>query len=178
MNGALVDAGISTPKEWTRAALTRNGFAGWIRWSDCPAGLSAIDRASGGVYLIFRDVQLEPAFLERSPAGVFRGDPTVIRAALDANWVPQASVVYIGKAAHCRLRTRLEEFIDFGRGGKRRHWGGRLIWQLEGAEDLLVAWRVLAHLARPEEEEVRLIAAFKSAYGKRPFANNPDRLGD
>ncbi len=67
----------------------------------------------------------------------FRGDPSVPRDALDANWVPEAKVVYIGKAKHGRLRERLSEFVSFGRGGKHRHWGGRLIWQLDLAEEVL-----------------------------------------
>jgi hypothetical protein len=133
--------------------------------------------SDGGVYVIFRSDPIAPAYLDRSPAGSFRGDPTVDQAVLDANWVSSARVVYIGKADHGRLRTRLREFIDFGRGGKHRHWGGRLIWQLDRAEDLLVAWRVLPKTIGPKDEEERMIAAFKLAYGKRPFANNPDRMG-
>jgi hypothetical protein len=85
--------------------------------------------------------------------------------------------VYIGKAKHDRLRTRLKEFIDFGRGGKRRHWGGRLIWQLDASEELLVAWRVLLREITPESVEAQMIAAFRADYGKAPFANDPHRLG-
>ena len=168
---------MSTQDEWNREALVRRGFVGWIPWSECPSGLDVIDGSHGGVYVIFRNGLRPPTYLDRSPAGSFRGDPTVDRSVLDANWVPSARVVYIGKADHGRLRTRLKEFIDFGRGGKCRHWGGRLIWQLERAADLLVAWRVLPKIAIPKDEENRMIAAFKLAYGKRPFANNPDRMG-
>ena len=63
--------------------------------------------------------------------------------ALGANWVPGAHVLNIGKANHGRLRARLREYIGFGRGGRSRHSGGRLIWQLADSEDLLVAWRLL-----------------------------------
>lgn len=167
----------SSPHDWTRESLVARGFVGWIPWSNCPSGLDAIDRSAGGVYVITRDGKIEPVYLDRSPAGTFRGNPTVDRAALDANWVPSAPVVYIGKADHGRLQTRLKEFVDFGRGGKRRHWGGRLIWQLEKSDDLLVAWRVLPKTAVPKDEEDNMIDAFKLAYGKRPFANNPDRMG-
>jgi hypothetical protein len=85
--------------------------------------------------------------------------------------------VYIGKANHARLRTRLQEYVDFGRGGKKRHWGGRLIWQLAEAQDLLVAWRVVADTESPLAEERRLIAAFRTDHCKPPFANNPHQLG-
>jgi hypothetical protein len=169
--------GIGGVGDWDRDALTGRGFAGWIPVSTCPLGLSRIERTHGGVYVVYREGPVEPAYLERSPAGQLRGDPTVDRKALDANWVRGARVMYVGKADHGRLRTRLAEFIDFGRGGKRRHWGGRLIWQLQHSEDLLIAWRVLPTSVSPKEEEDRMLDAFKRTYGKRPFANNPDRRG-
>lgn len=118
-----------------------------------------------------------PTYLDESPAGTFRGDPSVSREALDANWVPGAQIVYIGKANQGRLRKRLEEFIDFGRGGKTRHWGGRLIWQLELSGELLVAWRVLPPEIVPKSVESAMLAAFRADYGKAPFANDPHRLG-
>jgi hypothetical protein len=95
----------------------------------------------------------------------------------DANWVPGASVVYIGKAKHGRLRKRLEEFVRFGRGGKDRHWGGRLIWQLDKSEELLVAWRVLPTDLDPVAIEKEMLSAFRADYGKPPFANEPHRPG-
>lgn len=164
-------------KDWTREALQQAGFVGWVPWSSCPASLSVIDPTLGGVYVIHRTGALEPAYLDQSPAGRFRGDPSVQRDALDANWVPGASVVYIGKAKHGRLRKRLQEFVGFGRGGARRHWGGRLVWQLDLSEDLLVAWKVLGKDFDPGAVEAEMIAAFRDHYGKPPFANNPDRLG-
>ncbi len=162
---------------WTPAALAARGFQGWVRWSDCPSALRVIPREAGGVYVVCRDGIIEPDYLDTSPAGTFRGDPTVPREALEANWVPDAHVLYIGKANHGRLRTRLTEYVDFGRGGRRRHWGGRLIWQLASADGLQVAWRVLPIDADPLAEEATMIASFIDAYGKPPFANRPDRLG-
>jgi len=85
--------------------------------------------------------------------------------------------VYIGKANHGRLRKRLQEFVDFGRGGKRRHWGGRLIWQLDLSGELLVAWRVVPRETVPKSVESQMIAAFRADWGKAPFANEPHRLG-
>lgn len=85
--------------------------------------------------------------------------------------------MYIGKANHGRLRKRLEEFVDFGRGGKRRHWGGRLIWQLDMSGEVLVAWRVLPRKIVPKTVESQMIATFRADWGKAPFANDPHRLG-
>jgi hypothetical protein len=165
-------------RDWERTALERAGFVGWVSWSACPAALGVIDKSSGGVYLTYRTGSLAPAYLDRSPAGRFRGDPSVTTETLEANWVRGARVVYIGKGNHGRLRTRLEEFIDFGRGGRKRHAGGRLIWQLQRSEALLVAWKPLPLDVVPREVEKRMIAAFRVDYSKPPFANDPHLLGE
>jgi hypothetical protein len=157
--------------------LTQAGFVGWQPWSACPAALDVIDSQAGGIYVVYHSGLAPPTYLDRSPAGTFRGDPSVPRQALDANWVPGARVVYIGKANHGRLRKRLEEFADFGRGGTRRHWGGRLIWQLDLSGELLVAWQVLPREIVAKSVESQMIATFRADWGKAPFANDPHRLG-
>ena len=163
---------------WTQDSLRHAGFIGWVPWSQCPEALTAIPSTAGGVYVISRIDASPPSFLECSAAGRFKGiDPTVALDSLEANWVLGASVVYIGKANHGRLRRRLEEFVGFGRGRPIGHRGGRLIWQLADAEDLLVAWRIMPLDAEPLREETRLRNLFRSAHGKPPFANDPHRLG-
>lgn len=109
--------------QFTRPVLAAAGFVGWspfpaIRESACPS--------SGGVYVITYSCSEPPTFAEHSCGGWFKGkDPTVSLAALGANWVDDAEVVYIGKAD--RLKRRLTQFADFGAGKPIGHWGGRLI---------------------------------------------------
>lgn len=156
----------------TRPSLEADGFVGWvpfaaIRASGCPS--------SGGVYVITYSGSNPATFAERSCGGWFKGkDPTVPREALDANWVDGAEVVYIGKADE--LKRRLTQFADFGTGKAIGHWGGRLIWQLPSIDQLLVAWKETPGRV-PVEVEAELIASFRQAYGKPPFANDPHRLG-
>ena len=115
------------------------------------------------------------SFSDRSCGGWFKGnDPTVRQDALIANWVDDAEVIYIGKAD--QLKRRLTQFADFGAGKPIGHWGGRLIWQLANVEALRVAWKETPGRV-PVEVEAELIAQFKLAHGKPPFANNPHRLG-
>ncbi|HEY0626135.1 MAG TPA: GIY-YIG nuclease family protein [Allosphingosinicella sp.] len=129
--------------------------------------------STGGVYVITYNGPA--AFVERSCGGWFKGkDPTVPRSALLANWVEGAEVVYIGKAD--QLRRRLTQFADFGEGKPIGHWGGRLIWRLPSVEALRVAWKETPGRV-PVEVESELIAAFRQAHGKPPFANDPHRLG-
>lgn len=62
--------------------------------------------------------------------------------------------------------------IRFGSGEAVGHWGGRYIWQLEDADQLLFCWKAYADA---EQLEKALIAAFKKCHdGKRPFANLKD----
>lgn len=62
----------------------------------------------------------------------------------------------------------------FGQGKPVSHWGGRLIWQLEDAKDLIVCWKVLEK-EEPRNVEKEMIQEFKEQHkGKRPFANLQD----
>jgi hypothetical protein len=157
---------------FTRNGLKAIGFVGWvpflaIRASACPS--------SGGVYVITYNGGNPVRYPERSCGGWFKGkDPTVAGEALAANWVNGAEVVYIGKAD--QLKRRLTQFADFGAGKAIGHWGGRLIWQLPSIDQLLVAWKETPGRV-PIEVEAELIASFREAYGKPPFANDPHRLG-
>lgn len=128
-----------------------------------------------GVYLILRASQEPPAFLARSTGGHFKGkDPTVTIPRLQNEWVPAVDILYIGKAGTdsggVHLRTRLKQYLEFGRGLPKAHWGGRLIWQLRDAPELVVAWRETPGES-PRDVERRMIAEFESAHGRLPFAN-------
>jgi hypothetical protein len=128
-----------------------------------------------GVYMILRPLQYAPKFLHESPAGRFKGrDPSVSESMLRKNWVDGAYVLYVGKAgqdgARATLRSRLRCYLDHGLGKAVAHWGGRLVWQLDRAEQLLVAWRAEPN-RRPFDVEQGMIDHFASQYGKKPFAN-------
>jgi hypothetical protein len=48
------------------------------------------------------------------------------------------------------------------------HWGGRLLWQVEGCQSLLVAWKEDPEAGDLEDD---LLAEFIAEYHKLPFAN-------
>lgn len=92
------------------------------------------------VYLVIYDGPQPFTFRDTSPAGWHKGkDPTVLIAALTANWVNDAEVVYIGKGD--QLRRRIIQFARFGAGRNSGHAGGRLIWQLPRPDMLKIAWK-------------------------------------
>ena len=69
------------------------------------------------------------------------------------------------------LRSRILQYLKFGQGKPVGHKGGRYIWQLSDAEELLFCWKPLP-TDEPEDVESMLISEFKHQYaGKRPFAN-------
>ena len=159
--------------KFARDALVKDGFEGWVTFE----ALRSTDPCPevGGVYVVARADASSPTFVDQSCGGWFKDrDPTVSVCELEANWVSDAEIVYIGKANN--IRRRLKEFAKFGAGHKIGHWGGRLIWQLEESARLVVAWKPTPDID-PLAYEARLIAEFRAAYGKPPFANDPHRLG-
>lgn len=145
-------------------ALARDGFRGFVPWK------ALQDKAlpsAPGVYMVLCDSADPGTFLDASPAGWFKGkNPTVDPETLSKKWVESAAVVYIGKATD--LRKRLRQFSRHGHGKPEGHWGGRYIWQLADAADLLVVWK---EVPDPREEERRLLADFRREYDRIPFAN-------
>jgi len=135
-------------------------------------GCSAIPNVSG-VYLICRPNETSPVFLDESSAGVFKSkNPSIPVHELREKWISDALVIYIGKASgsslRSTLRARVSTYLRHGRGFGAAHWGGRAIWQLQDSSKLLLAW-----METPDARgvEKRLIAEFRSQYGKWPFAN-------
>lgn len=160
---------------FSRAALTGAGYSGWCNRLALRPGGGRKPDAGPGTYVVLRADDDAPVFLDTSPAWTKHGGP-VDRAALEANWVDGAHVVYIGKAND--LSVRVPAMAAFGAGKKVPHGGGRLVWQLEKAPELLFAWRPLRDgFATARDDERAMIENFRAAYGKPPFANDPDRLG-
>jgi len=118
-------------------------------------------------------------FRNTGPVGRRNGrDPSVPVETLEEAWIEGAQVLYIGKARpgaadNRGLRARLAEYRRHGLGQGAPHWGGRFIWQLTDADDLVVAWLPTPG-AEPEAAERALIAGFRRDFGGRPFANRND----
>jgi hypothetical protein len=148
--------------------LRRRGFVGFVPMSAFGGNPLQVPRQSG-VYAVVREATDAPRFLECSGASWFNGqDPTVPVEALTAKWVTGVQTLYFGDATW--LRRRVGELVEFSRprGKSIAHWGGRYLWQLEGCEALLVAWKVEPYSTALEYD---LLEEFKGEYVKLPFAN-------
>lgn len=155
--------------------LRRNGFSGFVSVAALRQNLTQIPDIRG-VYMVVRKIGSRPQFRATGSGGHYKGtDPNVPIEKLRRNWVEETCVLYIGKAgdehSQATLRSRLRQYLQFGAGKSRSHKGGRYIWQLEDAEDLLFCWKPLPS-GNPPKEETALLAAFKCQYeGRLPFAN-------
>ena len=159
-----------TPREFTRPGLIADGFEGFVTFAALRAATFAGVPAAGGAYVVLREDATLPLFLSTNPGGRFKGkDPTVAQIELQERWVPEVQVIYIGKAND--LRRRLRQYSRFGAGRAANHWGGRRIWQIAQADQLVVAWQPVAATQSPADLERDLLRNFHAQYGSLPFAN-------
>ena len=154
--------------------LKEYGFKGFIPIKELRSSTQLIPKVRG-VYVVMRIKDTAPDFMPVGTGGYFKGkNPNVSIEELQNNWVEDTKIVYIGKGGDpgvdATLNSRIKQYLNFGKGGKN-HYGGRYIWQLSDAEDLIIAWKELPK-ETPSEVETNMIEAFRNAHNdKRPFAN-------
>ena len=155
------------------------GFEGFKLVRELMQDITIVPKKKG-IYLVLCPDEKSPVFVEKGTGGFFKEkDPNVSIQELEENWIEGESILYIGKAggntSKATLQSRIAQYMRFGQGKPVGHWGGRLIWQLKDAKDLLVCWKVLKQEEEPREEERKMIESFKEEHeGKRPFANLQD----
>ncbi|MDQ0617410.1 hypothetical protein [Arthrobacter globiformis] len=153
--------------------LKDDGFAGFRPFEELD--INRVPRAPG-IYVVLKPEGFERVFLAKSLGARFKKrDPSMLQPALEAEWIENADVLYIGKASpgstgNRGLRKHIQEFTDFGRGKPVGHWDGRLIWQLANSQSLVIAWKELA-ADEVNHAEAAFHAEFVRIYGKLPFAN-------
>ena len=143
-------------------SLREAGFTGFVSVGELKKPRCQIVPEERGVYIFFRESLTLPIFLPIGTGGRSRrGDPNVEIGILKNNWVLNAHEIYIGKAGgsteKTTLRKRLSTYMSFGRGKRVSHWGGRYLWQLADADQLLVAWKPILD-GEPSVVESDLIA--------------------
>lgn len=126
-----------------------------------------------GVYFVLRDVDAgRPKIKPQSPVEMHKGKPLAYPVTrLNAKWVDNTTIMYIGKT-DSSLRQRIRTYMNFGKGKDSPHRGGRAIWQLPDADNLVIGWRITPPDESAREIENTLILDFCSRHdGKLPFAN-------
>lgn len=153
--------------------LQAMGFVRFLPVGELRGDYSAVPEEPG-VYAVVRPEAGVRRFLEHS-SGAWHKDrcPTVDRAILARKWVHGTELLYFGKAGpggvgRRTLRQRVREYLRFGSGQVKNHWGGRYIWQLADSEKLLVGWMPACDSRAIEK---RMLRDFKYEHGRLPFAN-------
>jgi hypothetical protein len=147
-----------------RGDIADRGFVGFLPLHTLDRGTLPLGAA---VYAVLLPNRCAPLFLNRSPAGWWKGkDPTVSAARMQKEWLSGVDVVYLGKADS--LRSRVGLLLDFAAGQPVRHWGGRLLWQTDVAYE--IAWMETPR-QDPELVEKAMLREFSGHYRALPFAN-------
>ncbi len=158
------------------ASLEAAGFEGFLTIGQLHSDACQSVPNQRGVYVVLTRGSAPHQFRAKSSAPVWRGkQPALSLEELAEHWVPDASVLYIGRArgpgVRSRLRQRIKRYLRFGHGKVVAHWGGRLIWQLGEASRLVVAWRASDGLEDLADVGSSMLAEFERHYGALPFAN-------
>ena len=150
------------PTSWDRKGLAAAGFEGFAPL----VGLAMKDvTPEKGIYVVLRPNPDAPhMLLEHSPLDRYSLED------LESRWIQGAPIVYIGKAGSPTskggLKSRLRPFSRKA----RNHSGGRSIWQLDDADQLLVCW-IKTPGVDPRQVEEDYLDEFARAYLAPPFAN-------
>jgi hypothetical protein len=121
-----------------------------------------------GVYVVVLPEEMDIRFRSASVGGWFKGrDPTVPLELLKGRRLRSGEVSYIGMAG-TSLRTRVKALVDYGGGSPVGHQGGRLLWQVEDSDDMLIGWM---QVLNAREVENGLLTAYETEFGELPFAN-------
>ena len=161
-----------------RNGLLHQGFVGFKTIRELMDNCKAIPKEKG-IYVVLRERDDRPIILDKRPFDCQEGKyPSYPKTELEGKWVEGTHIVYIGKAGgsgqKTELHKRLSTYIRFGQGKKAAHGGGRSIWQLADAHELVICWLVLSG-EEPCDIESNMIAEFRKQHdGKRPFANRRD----
>lgn len=156
--------------------LKKTGFTGFLKINKIKDNNYSQIPAAKGIYIVLWKSTSQPIFLKDNPGGHFKGkDPTVSIEKLRNNWVQNTSIIYIGKAGSktstTTLKKRIKDFIEFGNGKPKSHWGGRYIWQIKDAEKyLLFCWKKVQNI-EPRKFEKEFIKNSKETFCKLPFGN-------
>jgi len=165
----------------TKEEIKKEGFQGFVQIGKLFEDSSKIIDEKG-VYLVLYLGHEEPQFLDKDcfESKYFQDNKFSIEN-LKFRWVKNTIVINIGKAGgkrgnkegHATLKSRIDQYLSFGKTNRGGHRGGRSIWLIKKNQDLVICWKPTGN-EDPRMVEKGLIQEFKAIYGKTPFANLRD----
>lgn len=133
-----------------------------------------------GVYVVLHRPSERPDFL---PPDHPRRTKAALESCLARRWIPQAWILYIGKAPfrsedergkRAALWQRIKEYRGAIYRSRTDHLGGEDLRRLPDRDSLLLTWKAVAE---PSKVERGLIIQFTDVYKTRPFGNRDDGDG-
>lgn len=165
----------STALEFTEAGLRAASFNGFVALTALK-GRRDEGLNSSGVYVVLREWPTNTHLMEFDPGFRYKdGSPMRPLAELQPAWDLATPVLYIGKAGRldegASLKCRLSQFRRYGEGTAANHAGGRAIWQVPNAAEVLrICWIATPGL-HPECVERQFLSQFKNDFDALPMAN-------
>jgi hypothetical protein len=159
-------------------SLAQEGFRGFMRIADLCQSRSEVPKTKG-IYLVL-NLGAHPHFVPIGGNRFRGGEHRVTIEDLESKWVEGTVVIYIGQAGGIvgdrrsskTLRTRVSQYIRYGLNGKAPHKGGKYIWHIANPDELIICWKEYPDDSDdPKRIEQEMIQAFKSVYGRLPYAN-------
>ena len=158
--------------------LREYGFVGFVPLEDWDESqvMGIMQSDVEGVYVVVRESTDVPTFLDEDHRKLrpkrWSADDAADR------WVPGVQVLYFGKGPlrssttkrRQGLARRVGELQRHGYRGGANHYGGKLLWQIDDADALLIAWKPLAE-GESAAIESGLIRGFDRIMGRQPYAN-------
>jgi len=144
--------------------------------------MAKVPKKSGVYFVVLPHMNEKEIFVYPGTGGYYKGrNPNVSIEILQDNWIPNADIVYIGKAGGFKsngepyktdLKVRIRTLLNFGqKNDKAPHWGGRYLWQHRKSSDFRIYW----YECHEDEDAIvlenKLILDFERQYGRIPFAN-------
>lgn len=174
-------------------------LAGTVPWGTKPAvegpGVYTVSlsedpsQLSGVLETAPVDVTTVGDWIERVPSYTFRGgaepDPQEVTAFLSTFWIPDESIVYIGKATS--LKKRLGQYFSHRLGNRSPHAGGHWVKTLTCLDHLYVHYAVVDTAEQGRDKEAEALQYFKAMVSPEhldrlknpiPFANREHPQGN
>lgn len=129
------------------AEIKKYGFTGFKSVYELLNDSSVIPKTKG-VYVVINPTPQKVEFLEKGVGGFFKEkNPNVSINELKEKWINNSDVIYIGQCgggtSNATLKSRLSQYLNFGKSKNVGHYGGRFIWQLKIHKDIIFAWKEL-----------------------------------
>jgi hypothetical protein len=155
-------------------SIRNSGFSGFKKISEIKLDSSLVPNIKG-VYLVLRPLDSEVEFVKKGTGGFFKDmDPNVDLIELKKKWLEEANIIYIDNAGDTdgsdTLNSKINQYLNFGKGDKVGHWDGRYVWQIKNIKDYIICWKELPN-DWTKSVKINLLELFRQKYNNLPFAN-------